>query len=104
MFRTEDTKLVVVIRRRRFVTVRSRRQADVMSKQRLMARHGTRPGHAKTLTPPAEVEGNSRNVKHGVRSKNGRALAPRAAEIADELMSLPLPSRSTCSQPVRSGR
>jgi hypothetical protein len=46
-----------------------------------------RNGHAETLTP-APLD-NTRAVKHGLYSRSGRVLAPRADEIADALMQLP---------------
>jgi hypothetical protein len=44
-------------------------------------------GNAETLYPAHP--GNVSAVKSGIYSRSGRILAPRAAEIADELMSAP---------------
>ena len=43
-------------------------------------------GHKETLV--ASHHGNVNAVRHGVHSRTGRVLAPRAAELADALMSL----------------
>ncbi len=44
-------------------------------------------GHPATLAPAPP--GNTLGVRHGVYSRNGRVLAPRAEKIADALMSIP---------------
>jgi hypothetical protein len=44
-------------------------------------------GHPQTLVPAGR--GNTLGVRHGVYSRSGRVLAPRAEEIADALMELP---------------
>ena len=45
------------------------------------------PGHSETLV--ASHPGNLNAARHGVHSRTGRVLAPRAAELADALMQLP---------------
>ena len=44
-------------------------------------------GHPETLVPAEH--GNTLGVRHGLYSRSGRVLAPRAEEIADALMKLP---------------
>ncbi len=44
-------------------------------------------GHPQSLVPAEN--GNLRGLKHGVYSRSGRVLAPRAEEIASALMELP---------------
>jgi hypothetical protein len=44
-------------------------------------------GNPQSLVPAPE--GNTRGLKHGAYSRSGRALAPRAEEIADALLTLP---------------
>ena len=48
---------------------------------------GAMPGHPETLV--ARHAGNVNAVRHGVHSRTGHVLAPRAAELADELMQRP---------------
>jgi hypothetical protein len=44
-------------------------------------------GNLKALVPAAKD--NTHGVVHGIYSRDGRVLAPRAAEVAADLMSLP---------------
>lgn len=52
-----------------------------------VSRTVSRPGQGNLL--PGAPEGNVNGVRHGLYSRTGRVLAPRAEELADALMQAP---------------